>query len=142
MKKHAPIANESHRLQMINLMAQNLGKKFVVDKFELLKDNLSYTINTISYLMVKYPKADLFMVLGADQMQNIDNWKDSSKILKSVKIICFNREKADKNVDFDFIDLECDISSSEIRENIKLHKKKLNLEVYKYIINNNIYLNK
>jgi nicotinate-nucleotide adenylyltransferase len=142
MKKHVPVAGESHRLQMTNLMAQNLGRKFVVDKFELLNDNPSYTINTISYLKVKYPKAELFMVLGADQMKNIENWKDSSKILKSVKIVCFNRGEVDKNVDFNFLDLECDISSSEIRENIKSQKKNLNLEVYKYIVNNNIYLNR
>ena len=102
-KTLAPLASEFHRIQMTRIMADSLGKKFTVDDFELGGSSPSYTINTVDYLKNKYLNADLSMVVGADQMENIDKWKDYDTIVNLLTIVCFDRDKIARNIGCNFI---------------------------------------
>ena len=55
------------------------------------------------------------LVVGADQMVNIEKWKDYHTISSSLKIVCFNRDKIAENIDCDFIEMDQNVSSSEIQ---------------------------
>ena len=140
-KRHHPFASEKHRIQMTKIMAEGLGGKYVVDDFEIKGDYPSYTIDTIAYLKNVYSSSNITMIVGADQMMNINNWKDYKKIIKSVKIICFDRDCLADNLKYDFINMNYNVSSSLIRENIEFKKNNLNSKIYKYIITNKIYSN-
>ena len=142
LKDHSPIASEQHRINMTQLMANCLGGKYTVDDFEIKGNFPSYTIDTISYIKKTYSFTNLTMIVGADQMKNIDKWNDFESIDEALEIICFDRDNLAKNIKkCNFIKMDSDISSSKIRENFKIEKNKLNSLVFKYIVENHIYSN-
>ena len=88
------------------------------------------------------------MVVGRDQYENLSNWKDYNKIIKEVKIVCFNRSfsklKYQKYVNF--IDFNYQISSTEIRKKIasgKVDEIKIFVtkEINHLICNDGLYIN-
>ena len=134
------------RLNMLHLLIDDIDKnKVIVDNFELSNNNSeSFTIDTIYYLKKKFKNSSISMVIGYDQYQNLNNWKDYNKILELVNIICFKRgECISDNIDLvEFLDFNQDISSSLIRKKIShndILKDFLNKSVYDYIINKNLY---
>ena len=141
-----PKSDFQDRLKMLHLLIDKKDKsKVIVDNFELINDKYeSFTIDTINYLRKKFKNSSINMVIGYDQYQNFNNWKDYNQILELVNIICFKRgENVSKNIDsVEFLDFNQDISSSMIRKNIYSNdrlKKFLNNPIYDYIINKNLY---
>ena len=141
--KDKPICNPKQRIDMLNLLIKPHEKVFI-DDFEIKSfKNPSYTIETVNYLKNKYPKSNLSMVVGYDQFNNIKNWKESDKIINSVKIVCFDRDSKNKKK-HNIINFDHKISSSEIRALIRRNKinlldQFLNKEIINYITNNNLY---
>ena len=66
------IASEYHRMNMLNLLFENENIK--IDDFELSSNKKNYTYYTIKYLENKYKGDSLTMILGEDQLNNLDNW--------------------------------------------------------------------
>jgi len=131
------------RLKMLDLLIDKIDKnKVIVDNFELINNNReSFTIDTIYYLKKKFKNSSISMVVGYDQYQNLNNWKDYNKILELVNIICFKRGNIVSD-NTDLIDFNQNISSSIIREKIKNNHpldEFLNKSVHNYIINKNLY---
>ena len=88
------------------------------------------------------------MVIGLDQYNNLNNWKDYNKIINEVEIMCFTRgeKKIDYNSNINLIDFNQEISSTEIRQHIEnaridKAKKYLTNEVSHFIIKNGLYTN-
>ena len=123
-----------------------------IDDFELKSNKKNYTIYTIEYLINKYKKNSLTMVLGLDQLANLHNWYRSEDIISKVGILCFNRNiQCNKKIIFKYKnlmylkDFNEMFSSSLIRENIhKTNKnyvtKAIPQDVLKYIERNNLYV--
>lgn len=40
----------------------------------------SYTIDTLSYLHEKYPQKEFSLIMGSDNLENIDKWKDGNTL--------------------------------------------------------------
>ena len=145
-------SKDRDRIKMLNLLIDNEDKnKVTIDTYEIespFKPN--YTIDTIMYLKNKFKKSDIYMVIGNDQYNNLDNWKDYSKIINEVNIVCFNRKisnfKNNNISNIDFVDFNYHISSSEIRNKISCGKMEeiknfLTKKVNHLIINNGLYIN-
>ena len=144
--KLKPISNSEDRLKMLNLLIDQEDKsKVIIDNFELISNNdENFTIDTIYYLKEKFKNSSISMVIGYDQYQNLNNWKNYNEILKLVNIICFKRgEFISNNIDLvNFFDFNEEVSSSFIREKIDdddMLKKSLNKSIYDYIVNKNLY---
>ena len=58
-----------------------------------MKLNLNYLIIHIIHLnlMNKYKKDNISMIIGQDQLLNLNNWYNYEYIIKNVSIICFRR---------------------------------------------------
>jgi len=89
------------------------------------------------------------LVIGADQLQQFQKWKNYQEILDSVQIIGFNRKNynvtplIDMNLTW-IKDFEMDISSTEIRRKIASGAQKgreLPHAVWNYIKEHNLYGN-
>jgi nicotinate-nucleotide adenylyltransferase len=88
-------------------------------------------------------------VIGADQLQQFQKWKNYQEILDSVQIIGFNRKKYNVTPLIDMKltwikDFEMDISSTEIRREIASGVQKgraLPQPVWNYIKEHNLYGN-
>ena len=100
--------------------------------------------------MDTYKDSDLFMIIGKDQLINLDNWYNSKFIKKNINILCFDRllSQSDNKLielypDVELIEFEFSVSSSYIREKIYENKKidssLLSDKVKKYINKYHLY---
>ena len=87
------------------------------------------------------------MVVGADQLEQFNKWKNYKEILKAVHIIGFNRVNynvaAVEDMNLTWIkDFKMDVSSTEIRLQIAIGDpigSELPQPVWDYIQENNLY---
>ncbi|MBI5542060.1 MAG: nicotinate-nucleotide adenylyltransferase [Bacteroidia bacterium] len=141
LKNKKSLAPDYHRLEMVKSAIGDHTKMKASDiEFKLPKP--SYTIDTLAYLTEKYPNKKFSLIMGADNLQSFEKWKNYTEILKSYKIFVYPRPGIDiKNSKFEG-DIEItnapliEISSSFIRDAIKNGKDirfYLHDKVFEYI---------
>jgi nicotinate-nucleotide adenylyltransferase len=91
-----PVSCE-HRLAMLNLALEGLPR-FSMDKIEINKNEISYTIETLKELQSTHPDWNMFLILGADAFQSIDTWKQCSQLLDFCNILIGTRPGAEFKV--------------------------------------------
>ena len=146
-KENAPQVSSYHRIQMLKLLIKNIDHSIIIDDWEIKRVKSNYTYDTIKYLKKKYTNSRLSMVIGGDQMNNFDKWKNHKRIIDMVQVIVFNRPnykvKLLEGMKVSWIpDLEMDISSSIIRKKIAkgvIPINDLSQIIIKYIQDNNLY---
>ena len=74
------------RLAMTRLAFAGL-ERVVVDEREIQRAGPSFTVDTLGALQVEYPGANLYLILGADQVAALPNWHRWQEVLK-IAIIC------------------------------------------------------
>lgn len=136
------------RLEMTRLAFETYGDQFVIDDREIRRKGKSFTIETIRELQKEYPEDELFMVIGADLLEELPEWKDYKKIFEETNVIVMTRaghdfphtredlpgwlQKMTAEYDFNFVQLksektvqfvslpEIDISSTNVRKRLRL----------------------
>jgi nicotinate-nucleotide adenylyltransferase len=142
--KREDISNSSHRLKMLELALAEYPD-FKICRYEIEKNEISYSIDTIRYFQKQYPDSQLFYLIGADNIAEFDLWKEADEIFKLATVVVFNRKGDDRNQSgkFGYVDSPLiEISSSEIREHIKIglpYQSFLHPDVYNYIEKNKLY---
>ena len=130
----------------------NMLKFYESDKITIndTLNNLEFTYEILEQLKQEYKNCELYLIIGADNILKFHLWKNVKDILKN-KVIVLNRNDINVSVyinkfkekdNFILINdfKRIDISSTDIRNNIENNKDKLDKEVYKYIINNKLFL--
>ena len=79
-----------HRLAMLTLALEGLPL-FTIDKIELNKNEVSYTIETLKQLQSDHPDWEMHLILGADAFQAIETWKQYSQLLNYCNILVGTR---------------------------------------------------
>ena len=140
-----PLTDISHRSKMLFLALKEADFKFEISTFEVDKeDEINYSIDTVRNFKEVYPNDELYFLIGADQVNQFDKWKDAVELSKLAKIIFSNRpnfELSKENIEkfnmtsLDFYD-SGDVSSSDIRE---LKSLDLPNSVREYIEDNGLY---
>lgn len=147
--------DNSHRINILRLSLENISK-VEIDTFEIDRKEISYTINTINYVIENYEDCELFLHIGADQIKKFNQWKNWQEITQKATLCISNREDSNNNEISNFIEEISNIgkkpillstplikiSSSEIREDIKFGRSisgKVLPEAMKYIIENKFY---
>ena len=106
-------------------------------------NNLTYTYQILDKYKTLYPDCDIKLIIGADNLVNLDKWMNYKKIL-NCGVIVIGRNNLDiRNYLKDNIIVtdisEIDISSTEIRNNKEKRDKYLDSKVLKYINDNRLY---
>ena len=108
-------------LEVNDILIKENRKLFTVDAFEVIGDSPYAT---------KCRKRDIFMIMGSDNYNRMPTWKEYDKIKDKYNYIIIDRN-------------ENEISSTEIRDMINNNDKNvmeyLSEDVYKYILENNLY---
>lgn len=78
-----------HRLNMLKMI---LPLQSSISHFEIKKNSLSYSIDTINYFRAKYPQSQIYFVIGSDQLDDLHKWKDIALINKLVKFVIVKRK--------------------------------------------------
>lgn len=144
------------RLEMVQLAIRN-NPYFTWSDMEIRRKETSYTIDTIGELKRLYDKAQLYLIIGADNLLSIHTWKDYKRVLEEVNIIVANRlgskrllvveeiERLNNSLGVNIKNINSpiiEISSTEIRERVRQNKsiKYLVPELVEdYILRNNLY---
>ncbi len=135
-KNSSVLLNEQHRLNLVKT-AIDAEPKLKASNIEFKLPRPSYTIDTLTYLVEKYPKNTFTIVMGSDGFQNINKWKNATELIKNFKILVYNRPgfliSETHNADFSIIDAPLlEISSTHIRKLIK-EKKSI-----RYLVTDNV----
>lgn len=131
LKENKNLLDENLRLKLTNKAVNNFCNIKVCDiEFTLPKP--SYTYKTLSILKEKYKECNFHLIIGGDNLDIFHKWKNFKKILEEFNLIVYPRKGSNdlKSNNKNIIILNAalkDISSTEIRENIKKDKTITNL---------------
>ena len=134
--------SKEHKLAMLKLA---IGKYdgFSIDTYEMDQKEQPRSYQTVAYFKEKYPKDNLFFLIGQDQANSFDRWLNPEQIAKDAQIVYYKRPKYiinQANIErFKMKAIEgpvVDTSSSEIRF---LKSLAVPEEVLNYIEENNLY---
>ncbi len=93
--KARPLSAAGHRLAMARLAFADLPG-VVIDDRELQRDGPTYTIDTLRELHHEHPQDTLVLVIGADQADTFDQWRESDEIARLAIISVAVRPRADE----------------------------------------------
>jgi nicotinate-nucleotide adenylyltransferase len=82
------------RLKMVQLALTTLGgeeKGFFASDMELQRGGLSYTIETINQLKKENKNYEIFLIVGADQIDSLHKWKSVDKIFLNANLVLTSR---------------------------------------------------
>ncbi len=140
-KQNEQILDDKHRVHMVELAIES-NPHFKFSSVELEREGLTYTVDTLEDLTIKYPDNDYYFIIGGDSLFKFDKWKEPEKILKLTKIVAFGRDHVPDNQLMNRIDQlkkmyqgeiiylkspNMDISSSLIRD---LNKEKKSIRYF------------
>jgi nicotinate-nucleotide adenylyltransferase len=105
----------------------------------------NYTYDTMTSLIAKYPDIEFSYLIGADQLDKLNEWKEIDKLASMIKFLCVKRPKFVLNTDnarkynVEILEIEGpNISSSELR--LHYNEKLVPSMVNQYIVNHQMYL--
>lgn len=78
-KKGLAVTPSQHRLNMCNIAFGNT-EGFEVSDVEILRSDEGYMSDTVAQIREQYPDAELFLLLGSDQLLIFQKWHAWSKI--------------------------------------------------------------
>lgn len=142
------------RLELCSLAFGDIGE---ISDYEINRDSISYTYNTVKYLESIFPDKKISLYIGTDMLFYFEKWYSFEYLLENVFLAVASRT----GVTDDNLKCECDrlrekyganiillelepeiVSSTEIRELIKnggKAEKYLPAAVYDYIKKNGLY---
>ena len=146
----------NHRVEMVK-RAISKEKDFVLQLYEVENKAVNYSYLTMEHFREVYPKHEFYFIIGADSLFNIEKWKCPERLLKTCVLLAAyrdgkNKKEMDEQIGYlnekygaDIRLLSTpnvDISSSEIREKLKVHEditEAMPACVYEYILENQLY---
>ncbi len=119
----ADITPAEHRFNMVKLAVQS-EPAFEVSRAELDRSDLSYTVETLRQMKKRYPKDELYLILGADSLKEIPAWKEPAEIKRLAALLVAGREGVPmEGTDCRKIEMPVNpVSSSAIRQAAKQGK--------------------
>ncbi|MDR1401136.1 MAG: nicotinate (nicotinamide) nucleotide adenylyltransferase [Endomicrobium sp.] len=147
--KQQQYAGIEDRISMLRLVTYNIHKARV-SCYEAQKKGIVYSYQTLDHFKSLYSMDEIYIIIGSDSFLNLSTWKNIDYIVAHYRFIIAKRANIAINNDAEyldrciFIDKEIeDISSTKVREFIKLDRRKaaslLDKKVYNYIIQKRLY---
>ena len=89
-KAYSPLASIVDRREMLRLALKE-NADFDISDIETRRKKISYTIDTLNYYELKFKNSELFLIIGYDNLLDLDSWKDSRKIMEKFNILVASR---------------------------------------------------
>lgn len=86
-KSKERITSPRQRLEMVQLAVAG-NARFAVCDYEVCRDSISYTVQTLQHLKQTHPGAELYLILGADNLRELPNWHQPDAIAELAHL-CF-----------------------------------------------------
>ncbi|MDA1353153.1 MAG: nicotinate (nicotinamide) nucleotide adenylyltransferase [bacterium] len=77
----------SRAQRLIALIRATHGLKgLTISDYELLRSGPNYTIDTFEYLRDRYQPRQMILLIGTDQLMQIEKWKDYTRLIENVSV--------------------------------------------------------
>ena len=139
-------ASAKDRLKMMKLVIRGEAPAgSLISDYELKsKEEVNYTIDTVRYFLKKYPKDQFYLLIGADQVNQFNKWKEAELLAKLTKIVYVPRPgiKVDEEIvqKYSMMNLSYyesgEVSSTDVRQGLSRDIPK---DVVNYIEKNRLY---
>ncbi len=148
-KKKSTLLDNHQRLEMVYRATYDYDKLKPSDiEFGLKQPN--YTIDTLTYLLEKFPQHEFSLIMGEDNLKSFHKWKNYELILENHDIYVYprisessvNERFIDNNKIFNISAPIMELSSTFIRQEIKAGRNirpMLPESVWQYIDEMNFY---
>jgi len=137
-KSERPEASGAERVEMIRL-ALNGRVDMLVDSWELEREKVSYTIETVRHLYDTLTiDGKLGLIIGDDLATEFDSWKEADSLIQQVDLIVAHREGEELPPGMEpFATIDnspMPVSSSNIRERVRLGS------AFRYLVTESVYV--
>ncbi|MDP2306395.1 MAG: nicotinate (nicotinamide) nucleotide adenylyltransferase [Pseudomonadota bacterium] len=105
------------RVRMAQALADTLGPWCRVERIEEVLPVPSYTVNTLGVLAARHPQHELQLVVGADVLSQLPQWREVERLLASFPLIVVGRQGWPA---VEGAPCFPDVSSTEIRERVAI----------------------
>ena len=153
-KQDKNVTDKQKRFEMVKIATQD-NKKFNVCDYEINKNGVTYSWETMKYLRENYDY-DFYFIMGEDSLMSVETWENAEDFLKNTKILaCIRRQEEISKLDVKIDDLKLkgyfvekiptsfiDISSTKIREKVQTNQDFRYFvpnQVFEYIVRNKLY---
>ena len=153
-KQDKNVTDKKKRFEMVKIATQD-NKKFNVCDYEINKNGVTYSWETMKYLRENYDY-DFYFIMGEDSLMSVETWENAEDFLKNTKILaCIRRQEEMSKLDVKIDDLKSkgyfvekiptsfiDISSTKIREKVQTNQDFRYFvpnQVFEYIVRNKLY---
>lgn len=125
LKSQRALAGDAARVAMLKA-ALKKETRFWLSRCELDRPAPSYSVDTAREIKEAFPQADLYWLIGRDQYELLDQWREPAELRRLVRFIRFPRGDAKRDKPgraARVLDLphprRVDISATEIRRRVK-----------------------
>jgi len=92
-KRNRTLSDAKHRVEMLRL-ATGGHDAFRVSLVEVERGGVSYTADTLRQLHTQNPEAEFFLLLGADSLADLPNWREPEQVLRLATPAVVHRDSA------------------------------------------------
>ena len=117
---HKPDTNSSPGLLRAEMIAAAIeGEQgFALCPLELSREGPSYSIDTAHALRALHPDAELFFLLGEDNLPLLHTWRRIDELRATVRFVVYGRGTTSLAHDFPRLQRRLDLSATEIRQRV------------------------
>ncbi len=88
--RSAAVASAEDRVAMLKLALAG-EPRFALDERELAPGASGYTVDSLRALRAEEPEAQLYFLMGADQLEKFQSWREPEEIRRLAKLAVFPR---------------------------------------------------
>ncbi len=108
------------RFELLKKVFKN-NPKVEISDFEIKQKKLSYTYETIRYIKDLYKPSKIYFIIGEDNLKSLHRWHNIDELKESLEFVVALRIGYNLiSKDFKTLDINIDISSTKLRENLDL----------------------
>lgn len=100
-KQGIPLADHRQRMDMVKLAIQPYPY-FQLSTIEIDRKGWSYTVDTLRFLKQQSPACELYFIVGADSLHDMERWREPEEIFRLATILSAPRFPKTRDED-----LEC-----------------------------------
>src|SRR5579864_8997227 len=115
--RDSPVANAEMRLSMLRAAIEGQDG-FVADDCELKRPPPSYSIDTVLQIREPDPNAELFWLIGSDNVSSLNKWHRFDALKNLVQFVVLDRTGSAAKHSYPVVQRKIDISATEIRKRV------------------------
>jgi nicotinate-nucleotide adenylyltransferase len=115
--KSSPAASAQVRLSMLRAAIEG-ETKFELDDCELRRPPPSYTFDTIQEIRIRQRDAQIYYLIGEDNLPTLQKWHRFDELRKAVQFIVLDRTGTPPDHPYPIVHRKIDISATEIRKRV------------------------